>query len=496
MYKNQYLINNTKAEIHEGLIYTSFNNLNIYSHPSLNVSTAKYLFSEVLLLGYIINPLKPKESDDDIARNLAKTCDSKESLFKELQELSGRFVLLYKNESAFIALNDACALKQLYYAFIDKDIILTSSLRMFLDLYGNDLQTTKDKMGFINLKEYEQNEHTWFGDKSIENRLMKVLPNHYLDINNNKVFRIPVYFEELVNESNIIEYSSEVLRGSMAAITKRYQVIQPITAGWDSRTLLAASKDCLHDIQFYVIDLSSDGKLLPDVWVPQKLSRKLGFDFQVIKLKGPSDEFLKIFKREHLFPRLQYVSEIEYLYNKYSDIKTVRVSGVAGATLKSVYGYTNFNIDADKLSQLTYYLRKSNFVKDEIDCWIRDAKNYSKEYGIQLLDIFHWENKVGNWGALYFFEQDIAIEDFCPHANRNLLVSILRIDPRKRAKPECLLIKDIIKYLWKDTLSEPINPVGLIKSIRRKFHKYAMLKYLYLRTQSAIICDSSIKTTN
>jgi hypothetical protein len=485
-YKNQYYVTNLELTNPKELKKISFNNLNVYFHPSLKVSSAQKDSTEILLLGYIINPFQPQETNDDIVKNIADTCNSKETLFKELQNLSGRYVLLYKNKSDFIALNDSDALKQLYYGFIDNDIILTSSPKMFLDFYGGDLQISDMKRVFINLKEYEPNEHAWFGDKCIDDRLMKVLPNHFLDIINKQVYRAPISFDKLVNEHDIVEYASALLKGSMAAITKRYKVIQPITAGWDSRTLLAASRDCLKDIQFYVIDFSTDNNLLPDVWIPQKLSEKLGLNFQVIKLKEPSDEFITRFKREHVVPRLQYLAELEYLYNIYANSNAVRVSGIAGATLKAVYGYTNYNIDANELHHFTYYSGKSVFIKNEISYWMNDAKEYTKEYGIPLLDLFHWENKVGNWGALTVFEQDIAIEDFCPHANRNLLASILRINPEKRTKPECLLIGSIVKNLWEDTLSEPVNPVGLVKDIRRRLKKHAMLKYYKLRILSAL----------
>ena len=165
---------------------------------------------------------------------------------------------------------------------------------------------------------------------------------------------------------------------------------------------------------------------------------------------------------------------------------TVRVNGIAGATPKSVYGYTKFVINTNKLHYFTGYSGKSEFVKDEINCWANGATQYSKKYDIPLLDLFHWEQKVGNWGALTLFQQDIATENFCPHGNRNLLVSLLRINPERRAKPECFLIRDITKYLLEETLSEPVNPVGFIKGLRRKFKKNALLKNFHLRIQSAL----------
>lgn len=486
MYKNQYIISNMAYANHDQLKITTFNNLHVYSHQSLNISHAKNLSSEILLLGYIINPFKPYDNNDDIVKELAESCNSKEALFKKIQQLSGRFSLLFKNGIEFIVVNDACALRQLYYAFIDNNIFLTSSPRMFLDFYGGELQSSDDKLNFTKLEEYEMNDHEWYGDKCIDNRLMKVLPNHHLDITNRTIKRTSIYFDQVVNEKDIIEYSAALLKGNMAAITKRYKVIQPLTAGWDSRTLLAASKEYLHDIQFYVIDFSGADKLLPDVWVSKNLSEKLGLNYQVVKLKGPSDKFSTIFKREHILPRLTYLAEIEYLYDNYANNNTVRVNGIAGATLKAVYGYTNYHIDTRHFHHFTHYLGKSQFIKDELRDWVNDAQGYAQEYGIPLLDLLHWEQKVGNWGAMTVSEQDIAIENFSPHANRNLFASILRINAAKRAKPQCLLISKIINTLWPEVLSEPVNPVGYIKSIRRMLHSNALVANYKLRLQAVL----------
>jgi hypothetical protein len=486
MYKNQYFISSRILNNANDLLCTSFNQLNVYHHPSLNISISNKDSTEILLAGYIINPFRPLDSNDDIAKFLAETCHSKESLFKEIQSLSGRYVLLYKNGTEFIALNDSCALRQLYYGFIDKDIVLTASPRMFLNLYGGSLQESPEKQAFTNLKEFNANDHEWYGDKCIDDRLMKVLPNHYLDIRNRKICRIPIFFDRLVAEKDIVEYMSALLKGNMAAITKRYQVIQPLTAGWDSRTLLAASKEYLKDIQFFVIDFSSGDKPLPDVWVPRRISEKLGLNLQVIKLKEPTAAFLSIFKKEHIIPRFTYLAEAEYFYDNYANSNTVRVNGIAGATLKAIYGYARFKVPTNQLHHFTYYLGKSEFIKKEIGSWVNDAQGYAKEYGIPLLDLFHWEQKVGNWGASCVFEQDIAIENFSPHANRNLYVSVLRIKPQKRAKPECLLISDVVKNLWQETLSEPINPAGFTKKIKRKLHRNSILKNYQLRIKSAL----------
>ncbi len=489
MYKNQYFITNAKCTtackevtlLHE-------TGLDIYHHESLNVSTAKAGTTTVIVLGHIINPFYPSETDDDITRTLAWSCATMDSLFKELSQLSGRFVVLYKNEDGFIAVNDACALKQLYYGFRGEDIILTSSPKMFLDFYGTDLEISEEKKELIGLDNYLSNECLWFGDSCIDNRLRKVLSNHYLDITNKKTGRVPFYFEGFPTEQRTLEYAAAMLQGSIQAAAKRYRVIQPLTCGCDSRVLLSAAKQCKDDITFYVFDLSNGDERHPDVWVPRKLSEKLDLNFQLIQLEDIKEEFLALYEKEHVLPQVwPKIAQYQYLYEHQSLPNTVRVSGVGGGIIKCFYGYTdNANVHVNMLMHFSGYEGKSRLVNREIASWLPGARHYAEQYGIGLLDLFHWEQKTANWGAFYAFEQDIAIDEFSPFYNRNFLLSVLKISPRRRCKPKCAFFRDLIKYLWEDTLFVPISPDSSFRDLRWIFKNNSVLDYYKFRTKSAV----------
>jgi len=478
MFKNQYLITNKKLSNSYELQSIFFNNLYVYLHPSLNISTSKNQSTVILLLGYIIDPFNAQKGNDDIVNFLVERCDTKEALFNELQSLSGRFILLYKNDSDFIALSDVCALKQLYYGFQDQDIFLTSSPKMFLSLYGIELKISSLKQNFINLNEYKLSEFEWYGDKCIDDRLMKLLPNHFLDIQKKKVLRIPIFFKNILNERDTIEYASSILQGSINAITQRYNVIQPLTAGWDSRLLLAASKKFIDKIQFYIFDHWKDNSHHADIRIPKKLSSNLGLNFQVLQPEKLNKNFLANYRREHIFSNiLPKTSDIQYHYYNHSDRNIIRVNGVGGGIIKCFFGYTKHKITPKILISLSGYSGKSEYINHEIHAWFNDAKKYAEEYRIPLLDLFHWEQKTAHWAASYAFEQDIAIEEFCPLYNKNFLLSVLRINPKKRSNPNCLFFRRLINYLWDDALAEPINPAGFLKYLRKLVKRNAMVKY-------------------
>ena len=483
VYKNQYLITNKNLSCSHDLKIGFFHNLNVYSHPSLNLSTAKSQRSEILLLGYIINPLRPEEDNDTIVSNLSNVCSTIDSLFKEVQQFSGRYVLLYKNDSHFIAVGDACSLRQRYYAFFEDNIVLTSSPKMYLDLFGYDAEISQSKKAFINLKEYEKTAHAWFGDKCIDDRLMKVLPNHFIDIANKRVSRTPIYYKELVGDQDVLEFSSAILMGTFDAIIRRYRIIQPLTAGWDTRTLLAACKNVKDKIQFYVCagPELSDGH--PDIVVPLRLSKRLGLNFQVLRVEELKREFLDVYTREHIFPRIAYnTNYIQYHYYNDRQDNIINVTGSVAEVFRCFYGYTNCKINEKMLLCFSGYFNKSDYVKEEIANWLDGVKEFSEQFEIPILDLFYWEQRMGNWGALYPSEQDIAIEEFSPFNNKDMLLSILRINRRKRASPNFSFIYKLIEILWKEATVEPIDPGDMF--IKKLIKRYSMLRYYSLKAIS------------
>ncbi len=486
MYKNQYFITNTPLNNPHGLRISTFNDLNVYSHPSLNITKANHGAVEVLILGYILDPLKPKRTDEEVALDLVEPPNTKESILKKTQLLSGRFVLIFKNDVDFILLGDTLSLRKVYYGFIGEDTILTSSIKMFLDLYGNELQISYLKEQYINTREFKKDDSKWFGHESLDDRLNNLLPNHFLDIAKQKVQRRPIY-HELINEKDTLEYAAEVLKGSIQAINRRFHVLQALTAGWDSRVLLAASKEIKDDILYFIFDQSSPNERHPDIWVPRNLSAKLGFNFLAIKPGRLKEEFLSKYRREHVYPKVQKnTKEIQHLFYNYSNLNAIRICGFGGEIVRCRLGYTDRQIDVHMLRYFSGYSGKSEYVNQAIDSWLDDAREYSRINNIPLLDLFFWEQITGNWGTLYSFEQDIAIEEFCPYLNSNLLLSIMKIDPSKRSFMKSSFLRDLIEFLWAEVLSEPINPRGFMGYLSGLAGRDSLLRYYKLRTQSAL----------
>ena len=485
LFRNQYLaVSNHTASSLPGMRAVDFGGVRIHAHSALNVSVATRPPTSVALLGYIIDPLHPERTNQDIVDALAATCDTQEALFREIEPLSGRYVLLYQNPSSFVATGDACHLRQMYFGFIEENFVLTSSPKLFLTFFRSDLRISREKEEFLHLPAYTEQEGAWYGDQAPDDRLSKLLPNHYLDLVHRQVRRIPYpSWHERPNEDQVIEYASALLKGTYASLSRRYRLMQPITAGWDSRILLSAGRDCRQDVQFYVFALSSPDDA--DVWVPRNLSRRLGVDFTVIEPGALREEFLHQYRQEHIWPRiLPKTAQIQYHCDNHYDPDVMNVNGNGAEIARCFYGYTRRQVSLDALLLFSGYGRKARLVEAELEKWYRPACRYAADAGIPLLDLFYWEQRMGNWGALYPFEQDIAVEEISPFNNRSLLHALLQVPPERRKAPNYLFFWKFAQHLWTDALSEKVNPDA--HYVKELIKGSSAMRYLVLASRRTV----------
>ena len=487
MFRNQYLVVTDKIHSNfQEIDPTYFHGLYIYVQSYTNTSVAKHLETELFLIGYIIDPQHPGYSNEEIINDIVQNCPTEKLFFQKIQTLSGRYVLIYKNRTSFIVTGDACNLRQIYFEVSNNRTVLTSSVKMFLTYYKYEPKISQLKKDFINEPIiYKEREPAWYGNKSIDDRLYKLLPNHYLDLSKKVVKRIPLYSPTgFLNEDDIIDFVSMMLKGTFASLVKRHKLIQGLTAGLDTRILLAAAKEFKNDIQFYVFNHNDLPPDPPNVWVSQRLAQKLKLNYKVIKPDEVRPEFLQEYVKEHIVPRiLPKISHIQYFQEHYSDPNIINVSGNASAMSKCHYGYTNQKISLEMLLFFSgYHVSNNPFVKQELEEWLTDVSPYAEEYGISVLDLFYWEQRQGNWGALQSFEKDLAIEEVCPFNNTSIHTSLLQVEPSRRASPNYVFFRKLLQSLDAETLSEPINPYnnklqGVVKKLRGIIKRHPYLKY-------------------
>jgi len=471
--KNQYLVIKGIADFKEynDTDTVKFNDFTIIHSKKLNCSFCTSKVSSVLLLGYILDPLNPDYSNNDIIDSLANSSKTLDEFIKNTQKYSGRFVLIYSNKTESVMFSDAFGLRQIYFNQFEGSVIFSSAPKLILEYRNWKPNLSEAASALINSDNFKKRESAWLGEGWYDNRIKKVLPNHYLDLNKMEIYRAP-FFLPKISDTEIVSYSKKILTGSFIALSKRFdKIIQAVTAGWDSRLLLAASKVLKDRITYFVFINNFSQIKEKDAVIANKLASKLGIDFHTIFPGKLKKDFLDKYNKICFYPRiLPKTANIQWHYYDNMGKNTININGNGGEILRQVYYYFE-NKNSVNVQTFLTTLDYPEYFRDTLTYWYKSALPFAQKYNLSILDLFYWEQRIGNWHALYQYEQDIAIEEFTPFNNKDFILAIMQIDSKKREKMNCFICKELMKELWSETLEVPINPIlGL--SLRKRIGNF------------------------
>jgi len=462
--------------------YTSISDsYHIYSHSYLPVTQVKKSEIQLTLLGYIIDPKEPYRSDKEILKSLLENTISIEDILIAQEALGGRYIIIIKTSNDIVLFNDACGLRQVYY-FIDsgRQIWCCSQPNLLSEL----MELEPDDFVINNLVKkvfIKQKEYFWPGTLSGYSGLKKLLPNHFLNLENGEVVRF--FPREPIVEIGLqdgVFKASAFLKNIMESANARFPLALPLTSGIDSRTILAACKEFNEEIFYYTLLYPPNRLKSPDLTIPKKILNKLGLRHNIIDCRKPmEEEFANIYNRNVSYAH-SYWGDIAFgMYNKYPSNRIcikgncseiTRCYNISlGSEAETYYEDKSSNLK----KSLSIYLSKLHWNKNYfsikvISEWLEDAKKIESDFNLHLLDLFYWEHDSGNWQAMSQLEWDLVQEDFTPFNNRALLLLLLSVNYKYRIKPDFRLHKEIIKNLWPELLNYPINPSApFIKILKR-----------------------------
>ncbi|MFC4632478.1 hypothetical protein ACFO3O_01055 [Dokdonia ponticola] len=411
----------------------------------------------VTILGFIIDPNQPEAANQDIADTLAKST-STTHLFKALELLTGKFALFYTSETHTMLLTDFFSERQLYYWKRDDYYYISSSDKLILDVLqlspeiSTEKKTLVDDPLFLNI-----NEHWLLSEEDWDERIKKLIPNQYLDIRKNKTERLPIFVSNQLEEAEVLTAFKTYLQNVMKAITLRYTSIYfPITAGYDSRLLLAASIQWKDNMKFYIFN-SGKTYVLRDVKIAKQIAKKFHLDFEEIKVPDMSPAFKKEFASHFIVPRFLSKTRNIAWFKEHITTPTVNISG-GGGNLKGVYDEAAFTTIDDICKAIEY--ENIPIHKKALEKWRVEARPYAEQYNIPLNDLFFQELRMAKWAAKMYHEADItAVDYYSPLNSRHIMyMAFLNIPAERRHKPASILFKTLTEDMLPGATQIPYNP--------------------------------------
>jgi len=465
----------------------TLNKHTLYSHPDLTTFYLNHNKAEIVLLGHILNPYNHKETELEILKKIAISPNPID-IAKVLYSLSGRFVLLVKTENRTLFFNDACGLRSFNYSYYNGALQIASQ-PLLLKLAVGDLVTKKERyFSFSNSDYRKNNKENWFpSGTTLYKDVHHLAPNHYLDSETLSQHRYWPNEKYTLNDyTSSLEKFSNLLQSILIAGSEKYNLSLGITAGFDSRIILSTCKPVKENMSFYTLKYRNMNNSSRDIKVPLKLNKIMHLNHKIINCELTTEPgFAKIYEENSDMSHLDDWGQIAYGISKTFKKDMMAIKGSCSETGRCYFyksgKHPKLNSGIDLIAYNTNW-KGISFIENRLTNWFNTLKEDKTNFGYPILDLFHWEISTGSWQMQNQLEWDIVHETFTPFNNRELLDTMLRIDPKFRSRPNNYqLYQDTILKFWPEVLSQPVNPPTLkewIKtSIKKTLAKIGVEKY-------------------
>ncbi|MFT5758742.1 MAG: hypothetical protein ACI9LM_003490 [Alteromonadaceae bacterium] len=447
------------------------NEQSLYCHPELIITEEHNDSTQLVILGVIIDPETPEHTTRDILHSILSKTDTFAEIEKYLYGLGGRWVLIIVKNNDCRIYHDAAGLKPVFYKKIDVNTHIIASQPALIEALG---YSVRDSELYSQFHRYP-NSQSWPLGVVPFSGVTQLLPNHYLDVDNMAAIRYwPTPSSGLSYQGidAVAEQISDLLKGSIKALTLRNECKMSITGGYDSRMLYSTAKEHLKKISFFTV--KSSFTPLYDIDIPQRIvsKYKLPHKFSQIKKQG------------------QYSSDIITILsnnvgNMYYDRSMVNISIFAdllencthlpgsvseiGRCFYFPYGKRYSKLNGRSLARYCGFKGNPEAIKS-FDNWLTTMP---KNMPHDILDMAYWEHRLGIWGSCGLTYREGLIEQIPPMNNRRFMELCLSVPIKDRIDPHNL-IRKIIEINDPELLDIPFNDDT--RPINTLFNKYPLLK--------------------
>jgi len=430
------------------------------AHPDLNIVQASKGSISTTLIGYLLDPQNPHSDNTDILESLITEFYRGRDLFEIVHPLGGRWVLIVNNGQQTKLFGDATGLRQVFYSHssISSEIWCASQPGHIANVLG--LKMDPLAIEFIEWFQEESSESWWPGNSSPYSEISRLLPNHYLDL---KTWDVQRFWPQESLETRPLRASVDrvatTLTDMINSAANRFSLAMAMSAGWDSRLMLAASRPVAKNLTYYTSKRTDMNWTHMDVRVPKRLLAKLKLPHEIIQAATEiTPEFAQSFTNNVPFAHPERMAGLQAQLKCFGRQK-VGMTGNVSEVARCHYwreGENGQDITPEILMKVTGM--DHPFARTYFKAWLEDVDDPK---GYNILDLFYWEQRAASWFAHNCLEFDSTWQDiFIPFNSRKLLTDMLAIDEEHRKAPNYELYQRLIMCLWPEVLSEPINPIS------------------------------------
>lgn len=401
------------------------------AHATLQLTTARSEDRELLCLGNILDPSNPELLDSDILEQILDRMNSYVDFERLSAELGGRWLMFVRIDGHLRLYPDAACTKSAFYTTLASgEIWIASQPTLFSESIGVQVDAAIQ----ARFNAYEHYATSWPGELTPYKGVRQLLPNHYLDLATGHVRRFwPVADLALTSCDAAATEIAYLLRGTIAAVVRRGSAALPLTAGYDSRTLLACAGPLRNELACFTI--AGHHSSYYDRSIPRKLARRLDIDLRVVHPEHYPDEFWRVMQQNVAG---MWWDPGDYMVYTFATMRTRFVLFGLLSEIARCFYYKNgappSEITAQVLAEVAYY-RDHPLAIGAFEDWLSGVPKLAS---INVLDLFYWEHRAGNWASMSCTAYDTMFEAIAPYNCRRLLERALSAPLEARKHPYAL----------------------------------------------------------
>jgi hypothetical protein len=448
LYCRQFILGPAFVEVMPGWRYIDkVAGLKLSIHPEVDVVQVASADRELTLIGEVLDSTAPGKSNRDILLDLVDRTRDLADLVGESGRFAGRWIILAAFGDERYLIHDALGLRQVFYTNVD----VTGALWMVSQpgLATRWLRLAPDAAAerFMDAHSVRiRDEYSWPAAGTPLRGLLHLLPNRCLDLRTGRSQRCwPVAPIGARSAKTAEVFLVERLSNIVLAAARRYPLAIGLTAGIDSRIVMAASRALCGEVDSVTVRQRKMNDDHPDIAVAGRLSVRHGRRHVVVKPKvSMSPRFAALFKDNVYMATDVYGPDAEALISRLQR----RYAVMTGSAAEIGQGYYrdklpgnryNGPLEAADLAGLQH-MEDQPFALRHFQDWLDSAV---QRRDVQLLDLFYWENSHGNWLAMTQLQFDIAWREiFTPYNCRDVLEAFLAVDEKERIPPRYTLYKN------------------------------------------------------
>ncbi len=470
IFPNQIIISTSthQDEVIEDSYISLWNKLNIVCHTQFK----EYIQNneDVLVYGDFFSFENPEYNNCEIFENInwKKPLDD---VLLEINKLGGYFIIIIKQKNGFVIVNDASGQYECFYYQNAEDFTVSNQphyILNYLNLKNNDWcvpgYISKNKNVILNITPID--------------KLYKLTPNHYYSTFSQKMIR---FFPLKKIKRKSVKVNASVcqikLSRSLISMSKRRRLAIGLTAGWDSRLILACCRDIIEKVDLYTVNYYNEASRI-DIDIAQKLSNIANKDLYIIDSKKTSPESIQKGSTYHEGSST-HLSSTNLGRRKFDSHYII--NGNVSEIGRNYYQPVPKILNASDLAYMSSF-NEGEFENLIFQNWLNDVKPIEK-LGYNISDFLYWEHKMPNWAGREKSVTNLYQINISPFNNRNILNHILEVPSKKRDKHFNKLYYTIVENVWAELNTIPYNPDPKSNKIKKmkKLGLYLPYRYLYFK---------------